>query len=203
MPQIKYSQDGLVPCVVQDIDTKQVLMVAYMNEESLQKTIETGQTWFWSRSRGELWNKGATSGNTQKVEQIRIDCDGDCLLVFVKQTGAACHTGNKSCFYRTYDGHVVEDFDDASILKELFEVIEDRKVNPKEDSYTNYLFDAGVDKILKKVGEECAETIIAAKNDEPDEIALETADLIYHLLVMLSNAGMRLEDVYEELKNRR
>lgn len=203
---IKFDEKGLVPAVVQGVDGK-VLMVAYMNEESLKKTIETGTTWFYSRSRQSLWNKGETSGNFQKVVNIKVDCDMDTLLVTVEPMGPACHTGNRTCFYRQLeDGALTEvkaEEKGEFILDELFKVILDRMENPKEDSYTNYLLDCGIDKILKKVGEECSETIIAAKNEDKKEIALETSDLIYHLLVMIAERGMNIKDVYEVLKDRR
>lgn len=203
---IKFDEKGLVPAVIQGLDGT-VLMVAYMNEESIKKTVETGTTWFYSRSRQSLWNKGETSGNFQKVVKMSVDCDMDTLLITVEPMGPACHTGNKSCFYRdVVMGQIVEaekvekgEF----ILDELFKVILDRMENPKEDSYTNYLLDCGIDKILKKVGEECSETIIAAKNEDKKEIALETSDLIYHLLVMIAERGMDIKDVYDVLKGRR
>ncbi len=203
---IKFDEKGLVPAVVQSVDGT-VLMVAYMNEESLRKTIETGTTWFYSRSRQSLWNKGETSGNFQKVVDIKVDCDMDTLLVTVEPMGPACHTGNKTCFYRQLEKdslvEVKSEEKGEFILDELFGVILDRIENPKEDSYTNYLLDCGIDKILKKVGEECSETIIAAKNADKKEIALEASDLIYHLLVMLAERGMDIKDVYEVLKDRR
>lgn len=203
---IKFDEKGLVPAVVQGVDGD-VLMVAYMNEESLLKTIETGTTWFYSRSRQSLWNKGETSGNFQKVVEIKLDCDMDTVLVVVEPMGPACHTGNKTCFYRQVEnGKLVPAKSEEKgefILDELFKVILDRMENPKEDSYTNYLLDCGIDKILKKVGEECSETIIAAKNEDKNEIALETSDLIYHLLVMIAERGMDIKDVYEVLKDRR
>ncbi|MBQ7875744.1 MAG: bifunctional phosphoribosyl-AMP cyclohydrolase/phosphoribosyl-ATP diphosphatase HisIE [Clostridia bacterium] len=203
---IRFDEKGLVPAVVQGEGGK-VLMVAYMNEESLTKTIETGTTWFYSRSRKTLWNKGETSGNTQTVKSIKVDCDMDTILVTVEPKGPACHTGNETCFYRQIeDGKLVDVKDEEKgefILDELFKVILDRMENPKEDSYTNYLLDCGIDKILKKVGEECSETIIAAKNEDKKEIALETSDLIYHLLVMIAERGMDIKDVYDVLKGRR
>ena len=204
--EIKFDEKGLVPTVVQDAANDQILMLAYMNRESLEKTLETGKTWFFSRSRSKLWNKGETSGHFQSVREILVDCDMDSLVIKVDQIGAACHTGNRSCFYRKAEnGELTEaaEVANAHILDEIYSVVKDRMENPKEDSYTNYLLDTGIDKILKKVGEECSETIIAAKNDEPSEIALETSDLLYHLIVMLAERGMTIEDVYSELKNRR
>ncbi len=190
----------LVPAIVQDYKTKEVLMLAYMNEESLAKTLETGYTWFYSRSRGELWNKGATSGHTQKVVRLDYDCDEDTLLVYVEQTGAACHTGNRSCFYRTLVEN--EEVPEANPLVSLEEVIADRKANPEEGSYTCYLFEKGLDKVLKKVGEECAETIIAAKNADKTELNGEVNDLIYHLMVMMNICDLPLDDVLAELEKR-
>ena len=205
--EIKFDEKGLVPAVVQDAADGRVLMVAYMNRESLEKTVETGRTWFFSRSRGKLWNKGETSGNFQEVEDILVDCDADTLVVKVRQQGPACHTGSPTCFFRKVDKDgSLADYTApaaASILDEVYAVVKDRMENPKEGSYTNYLLDTGIDKILKKVGEECSETIIAAKNDEPSEIALETSDLLYHLIVMIAERGMTMEDIYEELKHRR
>lgn len=205
--ELKFDKQGLIPAVIQEEGTNRVLMVAYMNKESLLETIKTKQTVFYSRSRKTLWRKGETSGNVQYVKEILTDCDGDCLLIKVSQTGVACHTGEKSCFFRKIEGgKVVENKSpahDASILAEVFNVILDRKHNPKKDSYTNYLFDKGIDKILKKVGEESAETIIAAKNKDKAEIAWEVSDLIYHIMVMLAQCDMTLEDIYEELAKRR
>jgi phosphoribosyl-ATP pyrophosphohydrolase/phosphoribosyl-AMP cyclohydrolase len=190
----------LIPAIIQDYKTKEVLMLAYMNEESLAKTLETGMTWFYSRSRQELWNKGATSGHVQKVIKIDYDCDEDTLLVYVDQTGAACHTGNRSCFYRTLaeNGDVPE----TNPLLSLEQVVEHRKTNPEEGSYTCYLFEKGLDKILKKVGEECAETIIAAKNDNMEDLTGEIADLMYHLTVMMSCRELPMSAVMDELEKR-
>ena len=195
-----FKKAELIPAVVQDYKTKEVLMLAYMNEESLGKTLETGYTWFYSRSRKELWNKGATSGHTQKVIRIDYDCDEDTLVVFVEQNGAACHTGNRSCFYRTLQEN--GDVPEANPLLSLEQVIADRKVNPEEGSYTCYLFDKGLDKVLKKVGEECAETIIAAKNGDLTELNGEVNDLIYHLMVMMNICGLSLDEVLTELEAR-
>lgn len=205
--KIKFDEKGLVPAVVQDASDGRVLMVAYMNRESLEKTLETGRTWFFSRSRQTLWNKGETSGNYQEVKEILVDCDMDTLLVKVVPKGPACHTGSPTCFYRKAgtDGEL-KDYEapaTSAILDEVYSVVKDRMENPKEGSYTNYLLDTGIDKILKKVGEECSETIIAAKNEEPSEIALETSDLLYHLIVMIAERGMTMEDIYAELKHRR
>jgi phosphoribosyl-ATP pyrophosphohydrolase/phosphoribosyl-AMP cyclohydrolase len=195
-----FVKSELIPAIVQDYKSGEVLMLAYMNEESLAKTLETGYTWFYSRSRGELWNKGATSGHLQRVVRIDYDCDEDTLLVFAEQTGAACHTGNRSCFYRTLVEN--EELPDRDPLASLEAVIADRKANPEEGSYTCYLFEKGLDKVLKKVGEECAETIIAAKNGDLTELNGEVNDLIYHLMVMMNICELPLSDVIAELEKR-
>lgn len=206
---LKFDDKGLIPVVVQEYDTNKVLMLAYMNEEALNKTFETGLVHYYSRSRQQLWLKGETSGHYQHVCEITVDCDQDSLLVIVKQDGAACHTGNKSCFYRNLDqtGETSErvDKEDKSyrILRDLYNVISERKDNPKEGSYTNYLFDKGIDKILKKVGEECAEVIIAAKNAPISELRYEVSDLFYHLTVLMIERGLTLEEIYEELDGRK
>lgn len=200
LKDLNFDSNGLITTVIQDVFTKEILMVAYMNEESLNKTIETGQTWFFSRSRNELWHKGETSGNFQHVKGIRYDCDGDALLIEVEPQGPSCHTGERSCFYR----NIVES-DSAqvnSIISRLFETVKERKANPKEGSYTNYLFDKGIDKILKKVGEETSEVIIAAKNNSKDELIYETADLVYHMTVLLVNQGIDPKEILNELKKR-
>lgn len=200
--KIKFNSQGLVPAIVQEAGSGEVLMLAYMNRESLEKTMETGQTWFYSRSRQELWHKGATSGNFQDVVSIKYDCDGDTLLVKVRQKGVACHTGAKTCFHN--DLLAKENAADVGeVLHELFKVIETRKEELPEGSYTTYLFTKGQDKILKKVGEETAETIIASKNNDPEEITYEMADLWYHMLVLLAYHGMTPEDVAQELNKRR
>jgi phosphoribosyl-ATP pyrophosphohydrolase/phosphoribosyl-AMP cyclohydrolase len=199
--KLKFDDKGLIPAIIQDYTNGQVLMLAYMNEQSLRKTMETGQTHFYSRSRDELWHKGETSGHFQNVKGISYDCDADALLIKVEQMGAACHTGHRSCFFNT----VIEqpDVGKEDVLAELYDVIVDRKNNPKEGSYTDYLFEKGIDKILKKVGEESAEVIIAAKNGVYDEVRWEVADLFYHVLVLLVQQGMTLDDIYAELKGRR
>jgi len=206
--QVKFDEKGLVPAIVQDYETGEVLMMAYMNKESLQKTMETGKTVFWSRSRQQLWTKGETSRHFQYVKNIKLYCDGDCLLIQVEQVGAACHTNHYSCFYREYqDGQLHETestgFNKAKILQQIYDVVVDRMNNPKEGSYTNYLLAKGIDKILKKVGEENAEVIIAAKNNAPDEIRYEVADLFYHIIVMLVERGLTLDEIYKELESRR
>ncbi len=205
--ELKFDANGLIPAVVQNKETKEVLMVAYMTADTIRKTLETGRATFWSRSRREVWVKGETSGHYMYVEEIRVDCDGDCLVLLSNPAGAACHTGNRSCFYRAVkDGDLVpvgetEDLSDVMAVDEA--VIIDRKKNPEEGSYTNYLFDKGEDKILKKVGEEAAEVVIAGKNRSKDEIKYEVADLIYHLTVMLVDNGMTWQDIYAEMKRRR
>ena len=257
LEMVKYNKDGLVPAVTQDIRTDEVLMMAYMNEESLKKTIETGLVHYYSRSRQKLWLKGETSGHFQKVRSISIDCDGDTLLVKVDQTGAACHTGHRSCFFTRLDagelkdgadmradsvtdavgdgstderaaiGNIVENtvggvseiatsntsgsttgdsaassIPGSEVLGEVFNVICDRMAHPKEGSYTNYLFTKGLDKILKKVGEEACEVVIASKNGTAEDISAEIADLFYHIMVLLAERGMSLNNIYEELKKR-
>ena len=196
---VKFDGKGLVPCVVQDYYTKQVLMLAYMNRESLIKTMETGLATFYSRSRQELWTKGATSGNLQHVVELRLDCDGDAIVAEVKKDGPACHTGNESCFYR--DLFVGNDMKPFSI-EGLYELIKGRKTNPKEGSYTTYLFNRGIDKILKKVGEECTEVIIEGKAGNRQAAIYELADLYYHALVMMVEMDILPKDVFEELANR-
>ncbi len=199
--KIRYDDRGLVPAIVQDNLDGTVLMMAWMNRESLQKTLETGETWFWSRSRESLWNKGATSGHLQKVRSIRYDCDSDALLIGVEQLGdIACHTGERSCFHQV-DGTITAP--PADTLSQLFQVICDRRDNPTESSYTCKLFAGGDNKILKKIGEESAEVVMACKDDEPDAIAGEVADLIYHTLVALAHHHVDLKAVYRKLQERR
>jgi len=204
---VKFDEKGLVPAIVQE-ENGQVLMLAYMNEESLKKTLETGTTWFYSRSRGKLWNKGETSGNVQTVKEISYDCDGDTLLVRVHQTGVACHTGTYSCFSGRRIGEneksvaVVPDEPQtslANVLNDLYAIIRDRQLNPVEGSYTNYLFQHGQDKILKKVGEEAAETLIEAVDGNRDRFIYETGDLIYHLLVLMRQMDVSIADIEREL----
>jgi phosphoribosyl-ATP pyrophosphohydrolase/phosphoribosyl-AMP cyclohydrolase len=207
---ISFDADGLVPAIVQDAVSKEVLMLAYMNKESLQRTVESGQTWFWSRSRKELWNKGATSGHTQQVKSLRYDCDADTLLVLVNQKGPACHTGTYSCFTNSISLHSDSETtplemvsgDRFAILSKLESVIASRDAERPEGAYTTYLFEKGVDKILKKVGEETAEVIIAAKNKDHDELRYEASDLIFHLMVLLRDAKLPLDDLMAELERR-
>lgn len=196
---LKFDENGLIPAVIQDINTGRVLMVAYMNEESFSRTLETKKTWFYSRSRKELWNKGATSGNFQEVKKISYDCDGDSLLVEVEPAGPACHTGEESCFYNSI---LEEDSYNTDILKKLYNKIVDRKNNPVENSYTNYLFDKGIDKILKKVGEEASEVIIGAKNDSKDELVYEISDLVYHVLVLMVERNVTPAEIKKQLQSR-
>ncbi len=209
--QLKFNRDELIPAIIQD-GQGQVLMLAYMNEESLQKTKETGLTWFYSRSRQQLWQKGESSGHVQRVVKIVADCDYDTLLITVEQIGpGACHEGHPSCFHYPLDGDEAAadtTFDPQvvygpKILEDVYNVIVDRKEHPKEGSYTNYLLDKGLDKILKKVGEENAEVIIAAKNEDQDELIYEVSDLLYHLMVLLVEKGAKPKQIWEELKSRR
>ncbi|PKM54486.1 bifunctional phosphoribosyl-AMP cyclohydrolase; phosphoribosyl-ATP pyrophosphohydrolase [Petrocella atlantisensis] len=204
----KLGEDGLLPVIVQDYMSSQVLMMAYMNEEAYKKTVETGKATFYSRSRKSLWIKGETSGHYQTVKEIALDCDQDTLLLKVHQEGNACHTGAYSCFYRYLDateGNYIEvdTYKQKDVLSGVYDVVMDRKVNPKEGSYTNYLFDKGIDKILKKVGEETAEIIIGAKNEGKEEMVYEISDLLYHLTVLMVEKGANWEDIYKELDKRR
>lgn len=205
--KIKFDEKGLVPAVIQDATTGKVLMLAYMNAVSLQRTVETGYTWFWSRSRQKLWNKGATSGNVQKVVDIKYDCDGDSLLLQVKQTGSACHTGEYSCFHnilwRENNLPAVNGQITSAILNELYDVIQQKRIHGGEKSYTKYLFTSGQDKILKKVGEEAAETIIASKNNNNGEVVYEMSDLWYHCLVLLAYHNISPSELLAELGSRR
>jgi phosphoribosyl-AMP cyclohydrolase / phosphoribosyl-ATP pyrophosphohydrolase len=201
--EIRFDEQGLVPAIVQDARTRRVLTLAYMNKESLQRTLETGETWFWSRSRQQLWHKGETSGHTQRVETISFDCDADALLVSVTPAGPACHTGAESCFFNTLlDQNRQTESELGETLRQLYELIETRKRERPEGSYTTYLFDEGLDKILKKVGEESTETIVAAKNGDRAALVNESADLLYHLLVLLVERGVRLEEIGDELVSR-
>ncbi len=197
--ELKFDENGLIPAVVTDADSGKVLTLAYMNRESLAISMEKGLTCFWSRSRKELWLKGETSGNYQHIVSITADCDNDALVVAVKKDGPACHTGEDSCFYNpVYES---EDYH-AFSLDSLMELIAGRKTEKKEGSYTTYLFEKGIDKILKKVGEECTEVIIAGKADDKKETVYEIADLTYHVMVMMIEMGISLEDVHKELASR-
>ncbi len=212
---LKLNKDGLLPVVTQDIDSNEVLMVAYMNKEAFDKTLETKKVHYYSRSRQCLWLKGETSGHYQTLKSMSLDCDEDTLLVKVQQEGVACHTGAYSCFYKDIDLEAKEitpkeDKTKAttpesvlSIFEDVYKVILDRKENPKEGSYTNYLFDKGIDKILKKVGEETAEVIIGAKNEGNDEVIYEVSDLIYHLSVLMVEKDVTWDDICKELGKRR
>ncbi|MFW6238139.1 MAG: bifunctional phosphoribosyl-AMP cyclohydrolase/phosphoribosyl-ATP diphosphatase HisIE [Halanaerobiales bacterium] len=227
--ELKFNEQGLIPAVLQDVNTGEVLMVAYMNRESLQKTRETGKACFWSRSRQELWLKGETSGNYQNVKEIRVDCDQDTLLVLVEPGGPACHTGKKTCFYRDIEGEEVEingdksftaprqvagqeqvtdpegdkdNIPDYSFLFSLYRLIQDRKENLPAGSYTTSLFKDGKEEIVKKVGEEGTEVVIAGMNEDRGEIIYETADFFYHLFVLLVYSGISIEDIVKELKER-
>ncbi|HEY9624413.1 MAG TPA: bifunctional phosphoribosyl-AMP cyclohydrolase/phosphoribosyl-ATP diphosphatase HisIE [Crinalium sp.] len=199
--QIRYNEQGLVPAIVQDYLDGTVLMLAWMNRESLQKTLETGETWFWSRSRTELWHKGATSGHIQQVRSLRYDCDSDALLIGVEQIGdIACHTGERSCFHQV--DHTITP-PPADTLSQVFDVICDRRDHPSPESYTCKLLDGGDNKILKKIGEESAEVVMAFKDDQAEAIAGEVADLFYHTLVALAHHKVDIRDVYRKLQERR
>ena len=196
---LKFDEKGLIPAVVVDAVTKQVLTVAYMNRESLEVSMEKGLTCFWSRSRNELWLKGETSGNYQHIVSITADCDNDALVVTVEKDGPACHLGTESCFNNTlWENEERTEFS----LQSLMKLIEGRKTDKKEGSYTTYLFEKGLDKILKKVGEECTEVIIAAKDNDKAETIYEIADLTYHVMVLMLEAGISLEDIHRELASR-
>jgi len=198
MIELKYNSDGLIPAIVQDFNTKKVLMLAYMNAESLEITIKEGKTCFYSRSRKCLWRKGETSGNTQEVVSIRTDCDKDTLLIEVIKAGPACHTGSETCFFED----IVKTEQEAFSYEGLYEMLVGRKVEKKEGSYTTYLFEKGIDKILKKVGEECTEVIIGAKGGDKAETVYEIADLLYHITVMMIEMGISIDEVTTELAKR-
>lgn len=200
MGNIRFDEKGLVPAIVQDIKTGKVLMLAYMNQESLDLTLKTKKTWFYSRSREKLWNKGETSGNFQNIKRISYDCDGDTILLEVEPLGPACHTGEESCFFNNVLDE--EPGFDKNMLGKLYKRIVDRRENPVEGSYTKYLFEKGIDKILKKVGEETSEVIIAAKNNSKDEMTYEISDLVYHILVLMVDRGLTIDDIKKELNKR-
>lgn len=222
--ELKFRENGLIPVIAQDHETGEVLMMAYMNREALQKTLETGRAWYWSRSRQALWMKGESSGHVQIVKEVRADCDGDTLLLSVQQLGpGACHEGYRSCFHnvvhdfqqdgegrgpgvkdqRTFDPAEVYGAKQEAILHEVYKVIMHRKDHPVEGSYTSYLFRSGIDKILKKVGEEASEVVIAAKNESTRPLLEEVADLLYHLLVLLAEKGVSPRQVFDVLRERR
>ncbi len=208
---VKYDSNGLIPVIAQDYHSKKVRMLAYMNEEALKKTLETGNVYYFSRSRNRLWLKGETSGHYQYLKGIQIDCDGDTLLIQIEQVGGiSCHTGASSCFYRKLNDEIeikkqnviIEKNDEITFLDKLYNTIVDRKNNPKEGSYTNYLIDEGINKILKKVGEESTEIVIAAKDQKKQEIIFEIADFMYHLTVLMEELNISWQEIENELKNR-
>ncbi|WP_077356499.1 bifunctional phosphoribosyl-AMP cyclohydrolase/phosphoribosyl-ATP diphosphatase HisIE [Virgibacillus halodenitrificans] len=197
--QLNFDDNDLIAAIVQNANTGKVLTLAYMNKEALQRTIETKETWFYSRKRQQLWNKGETSGNKQQVKKITFDCDADALLVQVEPLGPACHTGSESCFTNTlYQQEEVNN----TVIPDLVSRIQNRRNNPKEGSYTTYLFNEGIDKILKKVGEEASEVIIGAKNNDKQEVTWEIADLTYHSLVLMELLGVSISDIKKELRKR-
>jgi phosphoribosyl-AMP cyclohydrolase / phosphoribosyl-ATP pyrophosphohydrolase len=204
--ELKFDEKGLIPAIVQDVNTKEVLTLAYMNSESLQKSLETRETWFYSRSRQELWHKGETSGHTQRIVEIKFDCDSDALVVLVEPNGPACHNGTTSCFNENLMGsHETTSFSklsDYQIVMNLEKLIQKRFAERPEGAYTTYLFEKGVDKILKKVGEEASEVIIAAKNRDHEELKWEAADLLYHLLVLLQEQDLPFKEVLSVLNER-
>lgn len=216
--ELKWGADGLIPAIVQDVKTGQVLMQAYMSEESLRLTIESGTAWYWSRSRQELWNKGATSSHLQRVREIRTDCDGDSLLLLVEQEGVACHEGTYSCYTRRVDGSakamigtafwpvqpgVEVPYDLGSIIREVAAVLADRRAHPDPESYTSKLFTRGADAYCKKIGEEATEVVLAVKNRDRENLAFEVADLWFHALVALVDAGVEVQAVADQLASRR
>lgn len=219
LTKLVFNEEGLIPAIIQDAQSKAVLMLAYMNREALQKTMETGETWFWSRSRQELWHKGATSGNRQVVKEMYYDCDQDTLLFLVEPIGPACHRNTYTCFDRVEFSSATKTTDatasaeqrenlgreayvDYAIISQLIETIAKRDEERPEGAYTTYLFEKGLDKILKKVGEEASEVIIAAKNRDPEELRNESADLLYHLFVLWREQGLGLEQVLDILRER-
>mgnify|MGYP002604917561 CR=1 FL=1 len=195
----KLNSDGMVPVIAQDYQTNEVLMLAYMNEEAFNTTLETGKMTYWSRSRNELWTKGLTSGHLQFVKSLTLDCDNDTILAKVEQIGAACHTGNRSCFFNDIVKKDYVEKNPLKVLEDVYSIILDRKDHPKEGSYTNYLYDKGIDKVLKKLGEEATEIIIAAKNPDAEEIKYEISDFIYHLMVLMAEKRVTWEDITQEL----
>lgn len=209
LDQVKYDEKGLVAVIVQDYQNGQVLMFAYANREALEKTLETGRTHFWSRSRGRLWMKGEESGNVQEVKGIYFDCDRDAVLVLADQKGVACHTGQRTCFFTPLEGgeQTSPAFGGGAgagdkTLRDVWNVVDDRRRNPREGSYVSGLFEKGLDKILKKISEEAGEVVIAAKNESRKEVVYETADLWFHSLIALSCFGITPEDIFEELGRR-
>ena len=200
--EFNLNADGMIPVIVQHYKTGEVLMMAYMNEEAFETTVKTGKMTYFSRSRNELWIKGETSGHYQYVKSLTIDCDKDTLLAKVDQVGVACHTGNQTCFFTPIVGNDMDETNPLKVFESVYDTILDRKLNPKEGSYTNYLFDKGIDKILKKVGEEATELVIAAKNPNPEEIKYELSDFLYHAMVLMVERGVTWEDITKELADR-
>lgn len=200
--EFKTDEKGLIPCITQDYKTGEVLQLAYMNQQSYEATCSTGKMTYFSRSRQELWCKGETSGHYQYVKELRLDCDRDTVLAKVHQVGAACHTGARSCFFNELAKKEYNNTNPLTILNEVFATIEERKAHPKEGSYTNYLFEKGIDKILKKCGEEATEIVIAAKNPDAEELKYEIADFLYHMMVLMAECGLNWDDVVKELANR-
>ena len=198
--KLKFDERGLIPAIVQDVRTREVLTLAYMNAESFARTLETKETWFWSRSRNKLWHKGETSGHTQKVVELLLDCDGDAIVVLVDPAGPACHTGAQSCFGNASSAQLITT---DQILDRLYDLVTEREQTRPTGSYTTYLFNEGLDKILKKLGEESTETIVAAKNNEDERLISEVADLVYHLIVLLVARGISLDQIRAELGRRR
>jgi len=198
--KLKFDERGLIPAIVQDVRTREVLTLAYMNAESLARTVETKETWFWSRSRNKLWHKGETSGNTQKVVELLLDCDGDAIVILVDPAGPACHTGAQSCFGGARTAQLIST---DQLLDRLYDLVTEREKTRPTGSYTAYLFNQGLDKILKKLGEESTETIVAAKNNEDERLISEVADLVYHLIVLLVARGISLDQIRVELERRR
>jgi len=203
--QLKYDQDGLIPAIIQDVHTREVLMMAYMNRDSLQKTLETGNTWFWSRSRQCYWQKGESSGHTQEVQSVYYDCDADTLLIKVVQNGVACHTGNYTCFFNLLQEKDKQegDYPVNQILSELTWIIRERKEKRPEGSYVSSLLEGGKKKLARKLGEEALETVLALEEEDDEELIRESADLLFHLLVMLESRDMDLGRVLQELASRR
>lgn len=200
--QFKTNEQGLIPVIVQHYKTQEVLMLAYMNKEAFYHTIKTGRMTYYSRSRQKLWVKGETSGHYQYVKSLTIDCDNDTLLAKVDQVGAACHTGNPTCFFQHLAGNDYDETNPLRVFESVYETILDRKEHPKEGSYTNYLFEKGIDKILKKIGEEATEVVIAAKNPNSEEVKYELSDFLYHAMVLMALKGITWDDIIKELADR-
>ena len=197
-----FIKSPLIPAIVVEDSNDAVLMLAYMNEDAFKTTLETGKMTYWSRSRDELWTKGLTSGHVQYVKSLTLDCDNDTILAKVSQVGAACHTGNHTCFFKELVKKPYDDTNPLRVFQDVYDVILDRKVHPKDGSYTNYLFDKGIDKILKKVGEECTEIVIAAKNPDSDELKYEICDFLYHMMVLMAERNVSWKEITKELASR-